>query len=164
MNKKASAVVALALPPRAAPSNYPADLVRKMGDREKRALGEAFGLSNFGVNLTRLGPGAATSFLHSHSRQDEFVYVLEGRPTLRFENGETVLETGMCAGFPAGGPAHMLFNATGADVLILEIGDRSANDEVRYPTEDLRSSMDETGARWFTRKDGSTFENEEKKA
>jgi uncharacterized cupin superfamily protein len=161
MTERALAIVAIDTPPRAAPSNYPAELVRRIGDRDKRPLGDVFGLTNFGVNLTRLGPGAATSFLHSHSRQDEFVYVLAGTPTLRSETGESLLQPDMCAGFPAGGPAHMLVNATAEDALILEIGDRSTGDEVRYPAEDLISVTDATGARRFTRKDGSAFDSTE---
>ncbi|HWU74164.1 MAG TPA: cupin domain-containing protein [Sphingomonas sp.] len=156
------AIVALDAPRRAAPANYPTELVARMGDREKRPLGDFFGLSTFGVNLTRLGPGAATAFLHAHSRQDEFVYVLQGTPTLRTERGEAVLSPGMCAGFPAGGPAHHLVNETRADILILEIGDRGANDHVRYPTEDLLSVTAEGGVRRFTRKDGSAFGEAEK--
>jgi uncharacterized cupin superfamily protein len=155
------AIAAIAAAPRIAPSNYPAELVARMAGREKRALGDLFGLTNFGVNLTRLAPGAASAFLHSHSRQDEFVFILEGRATLKSELGEMSLGPGMCAGFAAGGPAHQFVNETSSDVVLLEIGDRSAGDEVRYPADDLMSFTDASGRRFFTRKDGSNFDQME---
>ena len=75
--------------------------------RGKRALGELFGLTNFGVNLTRLAPGGQSALRHAHGKQDEFVYILEGEPTLVTNAGETPLKPGMCAGFKAGtGDAH----------------------------------------------------------
>lgn len=157
MNDSVFAVAALEVEPRVPTPNFPREIVDRLGDRQKRPLGELFGLKNFGVNLTRVGPGAATAFLHSHSRQDEFVYVLQGTPTLRFESDEMKLEPGMCVGFPAGGPAHQLVNESQADVLLLEIGDRGAGDEVRYPTEDLISFMDERGVRHFVHRDGSPY-------
>lgn len=152
------AIAAKAAAPRSTPSNYPAKLVDRMAGREKRPLGDLFGLTNFGVNLTRLAPGSASAFLHAHSRQDEFVFVLEGRPTLKSELGEVSFAPGMCAGFAAGGPAHQFVNETSSDVVLLEVGDRSAGDEVRYPAEDLMSFTDASGRRFFTRKDGSNFD------
>jgi uncharacterized cupin superfamily protein len=89
-----------------------------MKGREKRALGDIFGLSNFGVNLTRLAPGAQSALRHAHTKQDELIYVLQGHPTLVTDAGETVLEPGMCAGFKAGsGDAHHLVNRSAADVV-----------------------------------------------
>lgn len=80
-----------------------------MRGREKRPLGDLFGLTNFGVNLTRLVPGALSAVRHAHSRQDEFVYILTGHPTLHTDEGRTQLHPGMCAGFKAGtGNGHHL--------------------------------------------------------
>jgi uncharacterized cupin superfamily protein len=107
------------------------------------------------VNLTRLAPGAWSALHHRHTRQDEFVYVLEGTPTLVTEAGETQLAPGMCAGFPAGGSAHHLENRSAADVLILEIGDRTANDQAEYPDHDLKAVTGADGRWVYTRKDGS---------
>ena len=81
-----------------------------MRNREKRALGDHFGLKNFGVNLTRLYPGGESALLHRHSKQDELVYILEGEPTLVTDYGEVPLRPGMCTGFPAGGVAHQIVN------------------------------------------------------
>src|SRR5437879_2907505 len=92
--KNAIAIVAAEAPPRTRPSNYPEPFASRMKGREKRPLGDLFDLQNFGVNLTRLAPGAQSALRHAHSRQDEFVYVLEGRPTLVTDAGETALEPG----------------------------------------------------------------------
>ena len=111
-----------------------------------RVLGDLFGLSNFGVNLTRLAPGASSALRHAHSRQDEFIYILEGHPTLVTDAGEIPLSPGVCAGFKAGsGDAHHLINRTTGDVLYLEIGDRSAGDEVAYPDDDLKATTQADG-------------------
>lgn len=126
----AVALLAALAPPRTRPSNYPASLAARFSGREKRPLGDAFGLTNFGVNLTRLAPGAASSLRHAHSRQDELVYVLEGRPTLVTDAGRAALAPGMCAGFKAGtGDAHCLVNETDEHVVFLEVGDRTPGDE-----------------------------------
>ena len=128
-----------------------------MAGREKRTLGDLFGLANFGVNLTRLAPGAASALRHAHATQDEFIYVLEGCPTLVTDEGKTVLSPGMCAGFKSGsGNARCLLNETSADVLYLEVGDRSAGDSARYPDDDLLAAFTEGGWR-FTRRDGTRY-------
>ena len=138
------------------PSNYPADLARKVAGREKRTLGDPFGLKNFGVNLTRLKPGAASALRHAHRTQDEFVYILEGEPMLVTDAGETPLKPGMCAGFAAGtGDAHCLVNRGSADVVYLEIGDRSPGDAVVYPDDDLAATMGEDGKWRYSRKNGT---------
>ena len=143
-------------PPRARASGYPLDLAAKVAGREKRPLGDRFGLKNFGVNLTRLAPGAASSLRHAHEKQDEFVYVLEGEPTLVTDAGATSLAPGMCAGFPAGtGNAHHLVNRTERDVLYLEIGDRSPGDSASYPDDDLLAALGDDGKWRYTRKDGT---------
>src|SRR4026207_67338 len=99
-----------------------------------RRLGERAGLTNFGVNLTRIIPGGQSSHRHAHTRQDEFVYVLEGEIVLETDSGAQVLKAGMCAGFPAGtGDAHRFVNQSMADVLLLVVGDRTAADEISYP-------------------------------
>jgi uncharacterized cupin superfamily protein len=120
-------------------------------------LGDLFGLSNFGVNLTRLAPGAVSALRHAHSRQDELIYILEGRPVLHTDAGESPLAPGMCAGFRAGtGDAHRLHNPGDEPVLYLEIGDRSAGDSVTYPDDDLQARFVESQWR-FGHKDGSPY-------
>jgi uncharacterized cupin superfamily protein len=156
-SKRPAAIVAAEAPPRAKQSNYPPELLAKVAGREKRPLGDLFGLANFGVNLTRLAPGAASALRHAHSKQDEFVYILEGRPTLVLDSGDTLLAPGMCAGFQAGGEAHVLVNRTNADVVYLEIGDRTPGDAVRYPDDDIQAILGPDGKWKFSRKDGSPF-------
>ena len=126
--------------------------------REKRKLGDLFELQNFGVNLTRIRPGGESALRHAHTRQDEFVYILEGRPTLITDAGEAQLEPGMCAGFRAGtGDAHQLVNRTTSDVVYLEVGDRTAGDTASYPDDDIRAEMLAVGKWRFTRKDGTPY-------
>ena len=151
------AFVAAESPPRAKPSNYPEPFFTRMAGREKRPLGDRFGLTNFGVNLTRLVPGGESALLHRHSRQDEFVYILEGHPTLVTDAGEALLSPGMVAGFPAGGLAHHLVNRTQSDVLYLEIGDRSAGDTGTYPNDDLVAVLGPDGRWIFTHKNGDPY-------
>lgn len=151
------AALAAEVPPRHKPSVYPEPFASRMAGREKRQLGEAFGLKNFGVNLTRLAPLAASALRHAHSRQDEFIYVLQGQPTLHTDEGRTVLSPGMCAGFRAGtGNGHRLVNETGDDVVFLEVGDRSAGDEAHYPDDDLQAVL--VNGQWaFSHKDGTPY-------
>jgi uncharacterized cupin superfamily protein len=149
------AIRAADAPPRARGSGYPADLRARVAGRDKRPLGDLFGLNVFGVNLTRLAPGAWSALHHGHSKQDEFIYVLEGAPTLVTDAGETVLSPGMCAGFPAGGSPHHLENRGSADAVLLEIGDRGAGDAVVYPDDDLAAAMGPDGKWRYTRKDGT---------
>lgn len=151
------AVNAATIPPRTKPSNYPEPFFSRMEKREKRPLGDFFDLTNFGVNLTRLAPGGESSLLHRHSKQDEFIYILEGNPMLLTETDETVLSPGMCAGFPAQGAAHQLVNRTGADVVFLEIGDRGRGDEGSYPNDDISAALGDDGAWIFTHKDGRPY-------
>ncbi len=151
------AITALDAEPRKKPSIYPEPYASKMKGREKKPLGDIFGLKNFGVNLTRLSPGSISALRHAHSRQDEFIYILEGNPTLVTDEGETLLAAGMCAGFSAGsGNGHQLINKTASEVLYLEMGDRTADDTATYPDDDLRAFMQD-GTWLFTRKDGSSF-------
>jgi uncharacterized cupin superfamily protein len=152
------AILASDLPSRAKPSVYPEPFFSQMRGREKRPLGDPFGLTNFGVNLTRLKPDGVTALRHAHTRQDELIYVLEGNPVLVTNDGKTPLAPGMCAGFKAGsGDAHQLLNPTEYDVLYIEIGDRTKGDEVTYPDDDLVAAQDANGDRIFTHKDGRPY-------
>jgi uncharacterized cupin superfamily protein len=151
------AMAAASAPPRAKPSTYPEPFFSRMAKREKRPLGDLFGLKNFGVNLTRLAPGGESALLHRHSRQDEFIYVLEGQPTLVTDSEEILLSPGMCAGFPALGIAHQLVNRTERDVVYLEVGDRSPGDEGSYPRDDLKASLGPDGKWIYTHKDGRSY-------
>lgn len=144
-------------PLRTKPTNYPEPFASMMAGRKKRLLGDLFGLSNFGVNLTQLLPGAASALRHAHSKQDEFIYILYGHPVLLTDAGETQLSPGMCAGFKAGtGNAHQLVNRTSEEVHYLEIGDRSAGDSAHYPDDDIKALLVE--GKWqFEHKDGSPY-------
>ena len=151
------ALVASEVPSRARKSLYPDPFAARVDGREKKALGNAFGLTVFGVNLTRLAPGAWSALRHAHTRQDEFVYVLEGCVVLHTNAGRTPLYPGMCAGFPAGtSDAHHLINESSADVVYLEIGDRTPGDEASYPDDDLMARED-NGVWQFLHKDGSPY-------
>lgn len=151
------AVKADTVPPRTRPSNYPEPFFSRMAKREKHPLGDFFGLRNFGINLTRLKPGGESALLHRHSKQDEFVFILEGEPTLVTETEELTLAPGMCAGFPAQGIAHQLVNRTARDVVFLEVGDRTPGDEGSYPKDDIRAVLGTDGKWAFTRKDGTPY-------
>ncbi|MHA1601013.1 MAG: cupin domain-containing protein [Alphaproteobacteria bacterium] len=138
-------------------SSYPESFRAAVAEREKRALSDALGLSKFGVNLVRLPPGCASSQRHWHSKEDEFVYVLDGEVTLLTDAGPQVLTAGMVAGFPAGrADGHQLVNRSDRDALYLEVGDRNADDEVIYPDIDLRLRAID-GKHTFTHKDGTPY-------
>jgi uncharacterized cupin superfamily protein len=151
------AILATEVPPRDSPSIYPEPFASRMAGREKRQLGDSFGLQNFGVNLTRLAPNAISALRHAHSKQDEFVYILQGNPTLHTDEGKVQLSPGMCAGFKAGtGRASNLINETTEDVVYLEMGDRTPGDEGTYPDDDLKAVLEE--GKWrFYHKDGSPY-------
>jgi uncharacterized cupin superfamily protein len=151
------AVQAEEVAPRTKPSNYPEPFASRMNGREKRPLGDVFGLTNFGVNLTRLAPNSVSALRHSHTRQDEFIYVLNGHPTLRTDEGDTELAPGMCAGFKAGtGNAHHLVNNTSEMVVYLEIGDRTSGDQGSYPDDDIQAELKD--GKWqFIHKDGTPY-------
>ncbi|MBD2104291.1 cupin domain-containing protein [Leptolyngbya sp. FACHB-261] len=154
---KPIAVVASEMPVRTKPSVYPEPFASRMAGREKRPLGDLFGLTNFGVNLTRLAPNAVSALRHAHTKQDEFVYILQGRPTLHTNEGRTQLCAGMCAGFKAGtGNGHRLINETTEEVVYLEVGDRTPGDEGYYPDDDLKALLVE-GMWSFVHKDGSPY-------
>lgn len=157
MLKRPIAIAAASAPLRTKLSTYPEPFFSRMGKRAKRPLGDLFGLKNFGVNLTRLAPGGESALLHRHSKQDEFIYVVEGSPTLVTDEGEVLMTPGMCAGFPAQGISHQLVNRTGDDVVYLEIGDRTPGDEGTYPADDLKAALSGDGKWIFTHKDGRPY-------
>ena len=151
------AIVAAQAPARAKPSNYPEPFASRMAGRQKHPLGDLFGLTNFGVNLTKLAPNAASALRHAHTKQDEFVYILRGHPTLHTDEGRTRLSPGMCAGFRAGtGNGHRLVNETGDEVVYLEVGDRTPGDAGSYPDDDLQALR--VDGHWkFVHKDGTPY-------
>ncbi len=139
-------------------SSYPAPYRDACGAREKRALGDPLGLTQYGVNLVRLPPGALSSQRHWHTKEDEFVYILDGELTLITDAGEQVLTAGMAAGFPAGkADGHHLVNNSEAWATYLEVGSRRDDDEVDYPDIDLSLVIRE-GALVFTHKNGEPYE------
>ena len=143
--------------PRALRSIYPEPFASMMAGREKRALGDVFGLMNFGVNLTRLSPGGMSALRHTHTKQDELVYILQGTATLVTDAGRTLLSPGMCAGFRSGsGDAHHLKNETQNDVHYLEIGDRTPGDLATWPDVDL-VVIEVDGKRVFAHRDGKLY-------
>lgn len=151
------AALADEVPPRAARTIYPEPFASRVAGREKRVLGDLFGLKNFGVNLTRLAPGSMSALRHAHAKQDEFVYVLEGTPTLKTDEGATRLLPGMCAGFRSGtGNAHHLVNETNAEVVYLEIGDRTPGDSAVWPDDDLQV-LEIDGKKRMAHRDGTPY-------
>lgn len=140
-------------------SIYPEQFKPLMAGRIKQALGNAAGLKNFGVNLVTLAPGSCSALRHWHTQQDEFIYVIEGEVTLITNAGAQILKSGMMVGFPAGEEdGHQLVNKSDSIVVYLEIGDRTPDDVVNYPDDDLIAKATPNG--WaFTHKDGSLYES-----
>jgi uncharacterized cupin superfamily protein len=151
------AVRAVDVAPRRRQLLYPDAFADRMRGRTKHALGDVFGLRNFGVNLTRLMPGAISALRHVHAVQDEFIYVLEGSPTLITDGDETVLGPGACAGFPARGTSHQLVNRSATEVVYLECGDRTVGDRVSYPDDDMLAALGDDGVWAFTHADGRPY-------
>lgn len=136
---------------------YPEPYRSQMAGRAKRRLGDACGLTKFGVNLTTLAPGAQSALRHWHTLEDEFVYVLEGEVTLITQAGEQRLRPGMCAGFPAGArDAHYLVNRGRQHARFLEVGNRVEGDNAFYPDDDLMWCEDESGV-YAAHKDGRRY-------
>ncbi|MFO1406870.1 MAG: cupin domain-containing protein [Steroidobacteraceae bacterium] len=134
-------------------SGYPEPYRSRVVPREKRALGDALGLTKVGVNLATLMPGRESSMRHWHTHEDEFVFVLEGEVTLVTDAGEQRLGAGQCAGFPAGSrDGHQFLNRGDRPAVYLEISNRDADDQAHYPDVDLLYA----GGR-FTRRDGTPF-------
>ena len=138
---------------------YPAPYDNALAGRARRALGDALGLTQYGVNLGRLEPGAVSSLRHWHTGEDEFVFVIEGAPTLVTNDGEQVLGPGLTAGFPAHiENGHRLENRSEELVLYLEVGTRATRDVVTYPDTDLELIKEEAGnKRTFRHKDGTPY-------
>jgi uncharacterized cupin superfamily protein len=135
-------------------TGYPPPLDRIVQGRERKRLGNAVGLDQFGVNLTMLKPGAASALRHWHEKEDELVYVLQGEVVLVEDGGETVLKPGDAAGFKANSPnGHHLINRTNRDAVYLEIGTRSKHETAHYPDVDLVAIRDDNGMR-YARKNG----------
>ena len=117
---------------------YPPPYDAALAGRAKRVLGDAFNLTQFGVNLTVLAPGASSAHRHWHESEDEFVYVLDGEVTLVDDAGEHLLTPGMCVGFKAAVPnGHKLVNKSSAPATYLEIGTRAEGDRAHYPEADM---------------------------
>jgi uncharacterized cupin superfamily protein len=140
-----------------ASTGYPEPYRSLVAGRSRQRLGNVVGLDQFGVNLTRLKPGAQSALRHWHAAEDEFVFVVEGTLVLCEDGGETILAAGDAAGFKAGvANGHCLINRSGADAVYLEIGTRAVRDAASYPDVDLHVRKDETGMR-YTRKSGEPY-------
>ena len=136
-------------------TGYPGEYAAPCAGRVKRQLGDAGGLSDFGVNLTRLPPGSWSSQRHWHSHEDEFVFVLEGELTLIEDGGETVLRARECAAFPKdSGNGHHLVNRSDATAVYLEVGSRHPDNVTRYSEADMTISNADGR---FVRRNGSPF-------
>jgi len=143
--------------PSDASSAYPEAFRRDIVGRERQRLGNAAGLDQFGVNLCRLKPGAASSQRHWHQYEDEFVYMLEGEVVLAEDGGETILKPGDAAGWKAGtANGHRLINRTSRDAVFLEIGTRAPRERVDYPDIDMRAERDGKSLR-YVHKDGTPY-------
>ena len=140
-----------------ASTNYPEPYRAAVAGRSRQRLGNAVGLDQFGVNLTRLKPGAQSAQRHWHAAEDEFVFIIEGTLVLCENDGETVLKVGDAAGFKAGvANGHCLVNRSGEDAVFLEIGTRAVREQAEYPDIDLRVAKDENGMS-YTRKSGEPY-------
>ena len=137
-------------------SGYPTPLDLPCAARARQRLGDAAGLTDFGVNLLRLPPGAWSSQRHWHSAEDEFVFIVEGEVVLVTDTGEELLRSGDCAGFKAGvKDGHHLQNRSGRDAILLEVGSRRvAEDEGEYPDIDMRFLKNDHG---YTHRDGTPY-------
>lgn len=139
-------------------SGYPEPFRSRVLPREKRALGDALGLTKVGVNLTTLPPGKESAMRHYHTREDELVYILEGEVVLISDEGEQVLGPGMVAAFPAGATnGHQLVNRSDVPARYLEVSNRDPEDSAAYPDVDLAYSKTPDGKPQFTHKDGSSY-------
>jgi len=139
-------------------SSYPAPFDQKAAGRIRQRLGDAGGLTQFGVNLLQLPPGAWSSQRHWHSAEDEFVYVISGEVVLVTDKGEEVLHAGDCAAFPRNAPdGHHLINKGDTVVVCLEVGTRMEHDFTRYPDIDMVFDPREN---CYTHKDGTPYVSE----
>jgi uncharacterized cupin superfamily protein len=144
----------IALIPAQQIASYPKEFATVIAGREKQKIGDVAGLTQFGVNITRIKAHSASALRHAHEQEDELIYVLAGELVLQENDGETVLKPGDAAGFKAGsGIAHCLINRTAHDAVYLEVGTRAKSERVHYPDVDFMMERDATGRRWF-RKSG----------
>lgn len=137
-------------------SGYPAPYKHAVAGRSRRRIGDAGGLTQYGVNICTLKPGSASAQRHWHKHEDEFVYVLSGEVVLIEDSGETALQAGDAAAFPAGAAnGHHLVNRSNEDAVFLEVGTRSAVEDVEYtdPEIDLRAVKND-GVFRYLHKDG----------
>lgn len=138
-------------------TNYPDPFWKQIVGRERKRLGNAAGLTQFGVNLTTLKPGAWSSQRHWHENEDEFIYVLAGEIVLCEDEGETVLKPGDCAGFKSNnGNGHCLQNRTQRDAVYLEVGTRAKAERATYSDIDMKVERDERGF-VYSRKNGEPY-------
>lgn len=136
-------------------SSYPPPFDQIARDRVRQRLGDAGGITQFGVNLMHLPPGAGSSQRHWHSSEDEFVYVLSGEVALITDKGEEILRSGDCAAFPKGvADGHQLINKSDATAVCLEVGTRTDDDVCTYS--DIDMMIDSRVGR-YTRKDGTPY-------
>ena len=151
-------IAALAIAEQARKTLYPAPFASVVAGRTKRRVGDHFGLTHYGVNLTQLAPGAASALLHSHSQEDELVYIVSGTAVLILDTAEFTMQPGDCCGFKAGtGKAHQLVNRSGGLVTYLEIGNRAPDDQAEYPNDDLKLATAPDGRRFAVHKDGTPY-------
>jgi uncharacterized cupin superfamily protein len=140
-------------------ASYPKEFAPVISGREKKRIGDAAALTQFGVNITRIAPHSASALRHAHENEDEFIYVLEGELVLHENDGEHVLKSGDAAGFKAGsGIAHCLINRTERDAVYFEVGTRAKSERVQYPDVDFVMERDENGRRFF-RKSGEPIKD-----
>jgi uncharacterized cupin superfamily protein len=133
-------------------ASYPKKFAAVIAGREKQRLGDVVGLTQFGVNVTRIKPGSASALRHWHEQEDEFIYMLEGELVLAENDGETVLRPGEAAGFKAAsGIGHCLINRGSRDAVYLEIGTRAASERVHYCDVDMIMERDGAGRRYLSR-------------
>lgn len=136
-------------------SSYPGPMAAKMGARAQVALGDPMGLTQFGVNLVTLDPGALSSLRHWHEEQDEFLVLTDGELTLVDDHGETLLRAGDCAAFPAGDAnGHHLVNKSETAGSFVVVGTRTPTEVGHYSDEDMMVTIDAAGYH-FTKRDGS---------
>jgi uncharacterized cupin superfamily protein len=142
-------------------SGYPEPFRQAVVGRERKRLGNVVGLEQFGVNLSRLKPGAASSQRHWHQNEDEFVYVLEGELVLVENEGETTLRPGDATGWKAGvANGHCLINRSDRDAVFLEIGSRSPREVATYPDIDMRAERNGKDQRYL-HKSGAPYPGSE---
>jgi uncharacterized cupin superfamily protein len=157
-NDKTSTVLDPSTLPESNRTGYPAPFAAFVAGRFYRQFGSLLGLTQFGVTLTRLAPGTWSSQRHWHENEDEFLYVIEGRPTLVTDRGEQELQPGMVAGFPAGAPdGHHLINKTAESVVVLVVGSHAAVDRVHYSDVDLEHRREADGQGGFFKKTGEKY-------